>query len=35
MWKKESSGYVLADIEDRRDTVVMDKGDSFGAVDDD
>jgi hypothetical protein len=34
-WKKESSGYVLADIEDDRPQAKLSVGDAFGAVDDD
>lgn len=35
MWKKESSGYVLAPIEDDRPAAKLSSGDAFGAVEDD
>jgi hypothetical protein len=34
-WKKESSGYVLADINDDRPKATLSTGDAFGAVEDD
>ena len=34
-WKKESSGYVLAPIEDAREQAKLSTGDAFGAVEDD
>lgn len=34
-WKKESTGYVLAPIEDDREAAKLSSGDAFGAVDDD
>jgi hypothetical protein len=34
-WKKESSGYVLCDIEDDRPAVKLDHSDAFDAVEDD
>lgn len=34
MWKKQSSGYVLADIDDDREAVVVSTGGAFGAVED-
>lgn len=34
-WKKESSGYVLAPIEDAREAAKLSTGDAFGAVEDD
>ena len=34
MWKKESSGYVLADEDDAREAVKLDKSDNFDAVED-
>jgi hypothetical protein len=35
MWKKESTGYVLATDDDRREAVRLDKTDAFGVADDD
>lgn len=35
LWKKESSGYVLADLEDAREPAKISMGDQFDAVEDD
>lgn len=35
LWKKESSGYVLVDIEDAREPAKISMGDQFDAVEDD